>query len=159
MQNHCLIEKEEHVIATVRWAQAQERSAERAQLSLAPQPAGRTSARQPRAASKSQAAENDSCQVSAKWCADSQPPIVCVLGQLPSPGALAKDRGRSPGCLTSALPKLQQRRQHAGLLPSHLWLCWRCQQALPFFPRSPDLLVAAGQLRPSSRLQHALISW
>lgn len=114
LQNHCLIEKLERTVSTERWAGAQERSGERSQPSPAPRSAGRTGARQPRAASKSQAAENASCRVSAKWCADSQPPIVCVLGRLPSPGALAKAGGRSPGWLTSALLKLQQRRRQQG---------------------------------------------
>lgn len=56
----------------------------------------------------------DSCRVSAKWCADSQPPIACTLGRLPSPCALAKPGGRSRGWLTSALLKLQQRRRLEG---------------------------------------------
>lgn len=112
--------------------------------SSAPRSAGRTSARQPRAASKSQAAENDSCQVNAKWCADSQPPIVCVLGQLPSPSALAKAGGRSLGWLTSALLKLQQRRRLQG-------------NVLFSFPPIRGCAGDVGKLLRSSR--EALVSW
>lgn len=92
LQNHCLMKKQEHTVTAGRGAEAEESSRERAQPSPAPQPCVRTGARQLRAASKSQAEENTPCQASVKWCADSQPPIVCVLGRLPSPAAVARAR-------------------------------------------------------------------
>lgn len=44
--------------------------------------------------------------------ARSWPPLVCVLGGLPSPRALEKEWSRSLARLTSALLELQQRRRH-----------------------------------------------
>lgn len=95
----------------------------------------------------------DSCRVSAKWCADSQPPIVCILGRLPGPRALAKPGGRSPGWLTSALLRLQQRRRLQGnMLFSFLPIRGCAGDVSKLFGSSREAVACCWQLAISGQL-------